>query len=341
MEPRKPTVEAIDAAINNCMKQLGISERPFATKLIHELVFSCLNLYFENHTTAQIKLINHSLKEMRYAYRVFNSIETTHCLSIFGSARTPAHHPDYLAAKEFSSQMASLGWMCITGAAQGIMLAGMEGAKREQSFGLSIRLAFEPTANEMIEGDPKLINFRYFFVRKLMFLTHSDAVAVFPGGVGTMDELFEVLTLMQTGKSPIIPVVLMEGEALNYWTAWENFMRNTLLAAKTISPDDFHLFKICKTVEEGVSEIRQFYHRYHSNRYVNGQFVIRLTEPLSEQQLTLLNQEFASLVLRGKIEQGKALEGEEEFLELPRLSFIFVRRNFGVLRQMINRINSF
>ena len=195
-------------------------------EMIAQMVDTCLKMAREGHDLGQVKLVTHALKEMRYAYQVFNRYRGTRKVSIYGSARTEESNPDYIAAAEFGKLMADNHWMAITGAGDGIMKAGHEGPTREASFGLAIRLPFETTANEIIEGDSKLINFRYFFTRKLMFMTHSDAVVACPGGFGTQDELFEGLTLVQTGKSNIIPIVMIAGVGNDYWANWENHVKS-------------------------------------------------------------------------------------------------------------------
>jgi uncharacterized protein (TIGR00730 family) len=237
--------------------------------------------------------------------------------------------------------MVALNWVCITGGAEGIMKAGLEGAQKESRFGLSIRLPFESPSNSLLAGDPKLITFRYFFTRKLMFLSHSDAIAAFPGGVGTQDELFEVLTLMQTGKANILPVVLLEGINGSYWQAWQEYLHQNLLKNGWISPEDLNLFFLAPSVESAVAHIQQFYRRYHSSRYVKDTLVIRLLTSLTESQVEQLNQEFVSLIKNGKMYLTKALPEETDHRELPRLAFEHNRRFFGRLRLLIDKINSF
>ena len=227
--------------------------------MISQMVETCLKMAREGHDSGQIKLVTHSLKEMRYAYQVFNRYRGTRKVSIYGSARTAEDHADYSVAVEFSKLMAGENWMAITGAGDGIMKAGHEGPQREASFGLAIRLPFETTANAIIEGDTKLINFRYFFTRKLMFMTHSDAVVACPGGFGTQDELFEALTLVQTGKSNIIPIVMIAGEENDYWTNWASHIQSDLLGKGMISEDDLSLFYVAKSPQDGVDHIMQFY----------------------------------------------------------------------------------
>ncbi|MGI9014494.1 MAG: LOG family protein [Phycisphaerales bacterium] len=331
--------DAIDPDIRGLIERAGGDADSFDGRMISELVQTSLKLIADGHDTGQLKLLNRALKEMRYAYRVFNGYRGVRKISIFGSARTPEAHPDYVAARTFSAAMASHTWMCITGAGDGIMKAGHEGPRRDASFGLSIRLPFETTANTVIDGDPKLINFRYFFTRKLMFISHSDAVAVFPGGFGTQDELFESLTLVQTGKSNIIPIVLVQGAGGDYWQNWTEYIQNSLAANRWISPDDTSLFYIAPTPADAVSHVMRFYHVYHSSRYVREKLVIRLQRQLSDAHIERLNDMFASLLGSGGIEVTTPLDGETDHLDLPRIAFHHNRYHYGRVRALIDEIN--
>lgn len=319
----------------------GSSPDSFEADLINQIIWSSLKLLKEKHETAQIKLMTRAFKEMRYAYHIFNQHPLSRRISIFGSARTPQDHPDYQAAKAFGAKMASENWVCITGAADGIMKAGLEGAQKESSFGLSIRLPFESPTSSFLAGDPKLITFRYFFTRKLMFLSHSDAVAAFPGGVGTQDELFEVLTLMQTGKANIIPLVLIQG-AGSYWNDWLSYLQNNLLKEGWISKEDLSLFYLAPSYQDAVAHIFKFYSRYHSSRYVKDLLVIRMLCEISQEQIKFLNEKFAAkLVKKGEIFSTAPLKEEEDHLDLPRIAFEHNHMHFGVLREMIDTINAF
>jgi uncharacterized protein (TIGR00730 family) len=313
---------------------------------VEELAGTALKLLGDGLDVGQVKLLELALKELRRSFRLFNRYRGVRKVSIFGSARTPENHPDYHAAREFGRLMAAESWMAITGAGDGIMKAGHEGPTREASFGLSIRLPFETNANTVIAGDDKLLSFRYFFTRKLMFVSQSDAVAVFPGGFGTMDELFEVLTLIQTGKSPIVPIVLVEGsdddgKPRGYWKRWEFGVVENLLSQGWISAEDPGLYEFASSPADAVQRILRFYHRYHSSRYVEDHLVIRLKRPLTDAQVAELDREFRPLVKTGSIEQTGVLEGEEEHHTLPRLRFHFAKRGFGMLRRLIDRINGF
>jgi uncharacterized protein (TIGR00730 family) len=279
---------------------------------------------------------------MRYAARVFAPYRDHRKVVVFGSARTPADDPESIAAEEFARRMAGHEYMIITGGGDGIMGAAQKGAGREHSFGLNIRLPFEQRANETIEGDPKLINFNYFFTRKLSFVKETHAVALFPGGFGTMDEGFEVLTLMQTGKARIIPVVLVDKPGGSYWKTWQSFLAEYLLKLGLVSSGDLDLFRICANVDEAVGEILQFYRVFRSYRWVGPRLVVRLQRKLTDQALAELNREFATLCSATGIEQVGALpdeRNEPELAHLPRLVLTPDRRNFGRLRLFLDAIN--
>jgi hypothetical protein len=292
---------------------------------------------------ADMKLLNAALKELRYAFRVFASYRDIRKVSTFGSARTPPEHPAYRQAHEFSRRLADLGYMVITGAGGGIMRACQEGSGRARSFGINIRLPFEQAPNEFIHRDPKLVNFKYFFTRKLMFVKEADAIALFPGGFGTHDEGFESLTLLQTGKSKLVPVVFIDAPGGHYWRTWRDYVERHLLMEDLISPADMRLFKVTDDLDEAIAEITGFYRRYHSSRYVRNQLVIRLSEPLPPGRLESINEEFADIVIGDPIVQTSALPeeaGEPEIADLPRLVFTFGRRHFGRLRMLIDALNA-
>lgn len=341
MAPMDVYDERVTKAIQDLIAMCGGPTDTFEADLILQQIQTSLKLHIEKHDTGQLKLITRALKEMRYAFRIFNQYTGSKRISIFGSARTPEDHPDYLAAKAFSNIMASQGWMCITGAANGIMKAGVEGSQRESSFGLSIKLPQEVATNPVIAGDPKLIIFRYFFTRKLMFMSHSDAVAAFPGGVGTMDELFEVLTLLQTGKAHMVPVVLLEGEDGGYWDHWEKYVQDQLLANGWMSPEDVYLYFKAKSNAAAVEHINRFYRRYHSQRYVKDNLVLRLKEPLTDAQVGYLNEKFSMLVKSGRMEMTPPFPEETDYLDLPRLTFCHTHQRYGLVRALIDQINNF
>jgi uncharacterized protein (TIGR00730 family) len=232
--------------------------------------------------------------------------------------------------------------MVMTGAGEGIMKAGHDGAGRAGSFGLNIRLPFEQAANVVIQDDAKLITFRYFFTRKLLLVKETDAIALFPGGFGTMDESFEILTLIQTGKSNPMPVVCLDEPGGDYWTAWDAYVRTALLGRGLISPSDLHLYRVTNRLEDAVEEVLTFYRNYHSSRYVDDRLIIRVQHAPTEEELERLNQEFQDIVLRDRIRVSSALgeEANEPALSaLPRVVLHFNRRDIGRLRQLIDALN--
>jgi len=328
-------VEAIDRLV----VQMGGIPGTYPAKLVRELAQTALKLIPDGRDVGEIKLITNSVKEMRYAYRVFGKYKDPHKVTIFGSARTPESHPDYKACVEFSKLMAEAAWMSITGAGMGIMQAGHVGPGRKASFGVAIRLPFETTANEVIAGDEKLIQFRYFFTRKLMFVSQAEAVALFPGGFGTLDEAYETLTLVQTGKSSPMPIVMVEGAGGDYWKSWDKWAKDHLLARGWISPEDPAIYYIAKDPADAARHIVRFYRNYHSSRYVRDDFVVRLQRPLRPEDVARLEDEFRVLIKTGGMLLRGPMEGEEDHPNLPRLVFRHTRHKFGMIRSLIDRIN--
>src|SRR5262249_44069795 len=285
------------------------------------MIVTALKMARDEMSVADLKLINRSLKEMRYAAKVFAHYSQFRKVVVFGSARTTVDAPEARVAEEFARGMVSHDYMVITGGGEGLMGAAQRGAGRGHSFGVNIRLPFEQQANPIIEGDPKLINFNYFFDRKLNFVKESHAFALFPGGFGTMDETFEVLTLMQTGKARIIPVVMLDRPGGDYWQTWMKFLTEYLFKLGLVCEEDFSFFKITKDVDEAIAEILQFYKIYHSARWVGEQLVLRICKRLSKQAVVNLNKNYGDIVREGEIVQGSALrqeKNEPEIWELPR-----------------------
>jgi uncharacterized protein (TIGR00730 family) len=314
-----------------------------AEQLAQQIRETADKLLRDGATRGDIKLLSTALKELRYSFKVFTPYRHLRKVTIFGSARLPESHPAYAAAVEFSRRFAEEGWMVITGAASGIMEAGHVGAGREKSIGVNILLPFEQEANPIIRGDLKLMHLKYFFTRKLLFVKESDAVALFPGGFGTQDECFEVLTLVQTGKAQIFPIVMVDEPGGDYWLRWREYIQDELLGRELISPADMSLFKVTDSIPEAVAEILQFYRVYHSMRYVHGDLLLRLQHRLSDKLMERLRHEFADIVVAGTFEQTEALPeeaNETHIATLPRLRFRFDRKNLGRLRQMIDVINA-
>ena len=311
-------------------------------QLVTELMTTAYRLGAANTTTGDLKLLNSALKELQYAFKVFRPYRHIRKVATFGSARLPRRHPAYGMAKTFGAEMARAGWMVITGAASGIMKAGHEGAGRAASVGLNIRLPFEQEANPVIARDEKLINCKYFFTRKLLFIKESHATALFPGGFGTLDEGFESLTLVQTGKSDPRPIVLVEAPRGTYWKPMLRFFDRQLIAGKMISPEDRSIYQVARSGEEAAQLVLSFYRMYHSMRYVGHRLVIRLQQALPPGAADRLGKEFKDLVAGGGFVESGPLPGEADEPELaarPRLAFAFTRQSYGRLTQMIHRLN--
>ena len=288
------------------------------------------------------KILTASLEDLEQGFSKFYGYRHTRKIAIFGSARTSPQQAEYQITADFARCMTAAGFMVITGAGGGIMQAGNEGAGRDNSFGLNIRLPFEQGANAAIDGDDKLIDFKYFFTRKLFFLKESDAVALFPGGFGTQDEAFETLTLCQTGKYGPVPLVLVDKPGGDYWHSWNDYICTQLKEKGLISPEDTSLYTITDNLDVACQTIKDFYRVYHSSRYVGKLFIMRLKLKLSAAEIAALNQEFGDILSQGKITQGEALPEEQQDPEaagLPRLTFYFNQKSLGRLHQLIGKVN--
>jgi uncharacterized protein (TIGR00730 family) len=312
------------------------------SELIDEIKETADKLARDGATRGDLKILSRVLRELRYAFKVFTPYRRQRKVTVFGSARTSPDHPTYKQAELFGRRMAEEGWMSLTGAGGGIMEAAHVGAGKEMSMGVNIILPFEQEANYVISNDDKLVHLKYFFTRKLLFVKEVHAVVSFPGGFGTQDECFETLTLVQTGKRDLMPIVCIDEPGGNYWSSWVEFIEERLLHNGLISPDDRSLYKVTDDVDEAVDEIMGFYSVYNSLRYVRGKLVLRLHRDPSDQFVERLNDEFGEIVESGRIEKTEVhkFEADDEHLkDLPRLSFQFDRKSIGRLRQMINLIN--
>lgn len=330
----------VDEAIDRLMEQAGGIRRP---EIVREMVLAALKAGQEDDERADLRLMNTTLKEMRFTAKVFGPYRTARKVTVFGSARTRPEEPIYATAREFGRQLVERGYMVITGAGGGIMHAVNEGAGPDHSFGVNIRLPFEQKPNPVLEGNPRLISYKYFFNRKVAFIKEAHAVALFPGGFGTLDEAMETLTLIQTGKRDPLPLVLVDEPGGTYWTQWIQFFREVLQKRGYIGETDFTLFQRVDSVHDALEHIGRFYRRYHSLRYVNGQLVIRLLSPLSGEQVGALRRRFQNMLLPGgAIQPGVASPQEAdqpELAELPRLIVDFNRLDFGRLRAFIDALN--
>ena len=332
------TLESLQTEIGELLEQLPNLEHG---ALIQQALTTLVRMAEVETDRLDWKILTASLQDMERAFRVFYPYRHVRKIAIFGSARTPRNHPAYQMTAEFAHAVAQQGFMVMTGGGPGVMQAGNEGAGVENSFGLNIQLPFEQGSNSVMEGDRKLINFKYFFTRKLFFLRETDAVVGLPGGFGTQDETFECLTLMQTGKTGLLPVVLLDPPGDDYWKSWDSYLRDRLLTAGLISPADLHLYTITDRVDVACETIASFYRVFHSSRYVKEQLVLRLKSALSDADVDFLNQNFSDLLVKGQISQSRALpqEATDDTAELCRLIFHFNQRDLGRLYQMISVIN--
>ena len=310
--------------------------------LIEHIKQSADKLLRDRTSRGDLKILSRALGELRYAFKVFAPYRHCRKVTMFGSARTPSDRPAYNQAVEFARAIAAEQWLVITGAASGIMEAGHVGAGRDNSMGLNILLPFEQAANSVIAGDPKLVHMRYFFTRKLMFMKESHAFALFPGGFGTLDESFELLTLIQTGKSDMHPIVLMEAPNTEYWGGWLSFVEGTLVERGMIRPADLDLFTHTTDIEVAADEICHFYDNYHSQRFVNGDLILRLLHAPGDDLMAEINDEFSDILTDGRFAAITATPEEiadDDVPGLPRIRFRFDRRSFGRLRRLIDLLN--
>jgi hypothetical protein len=338
-KPKSPADLALDAKIRELIQFKGGG---FNETEVADVIENALKLLTDVRDKGDVRVIQTAVRELRYAFRLFAPYNNKRKVTIFGSARTKPDKLEYQQAVEFGRKIAQAGYMVITGAGPGIMQAGHEGAGPEKSFGANIRLPWEQGANPVIAEDKKLITFKYFFTRKLIFIRHSDAIVLFPGGFGTMDEGYEAITLMQTGKSQLMPLVLMDKPGGTYWKTWDKNIREHLLRDKLISPDDLNLYQITDSADEAVKIISRFYRNFNSTRFVKDQFIIRLKNAPSPSALAALNEDFADLVVAGKIEIVRPTADEiadHDRLDLVRLGFNFNRKDYGRVRQLIDALN--
>lgn len=312
------------------------------SELITEIKDTADRLARDKATRGDLKIISRALRELRYAFKVFTPYRRQRKVTVFGSARTQPDDPKYKAAVEFGQRMAEEGWMVVTGAGGGIMEAAHEGAGTEMSMGLNIMLPFEQEANAVIRGDSKLVNLKYFFTRKLLFVKEVHSIVSCPGGFGTLDEAFETLTLVQTGKRDLMPIVFLDEPNGTYWTGWQDYVEKELLGNGMISPADLSLFKVTSDIDEAVDEVLGFYDVYNSMRYIRDKLILRLHVDPPATLVERLNDEFGDIVASGKIEKAEVhrIEADDDHLrDLARLSLKFNRRSVGRLREMIDLIN--
>jgi uncharacterized protein (TIGR00730 family) len=332
----------VDEAIEQL---LDIAQNIRQRGIVREMILAALKAGQESSQKADLKLMNSTLKEMRFTAKVFEPYREVKKVTVFGSARTQPHETIYEMAHRLGRKLAEAGYMVITGGGPGIMQAVNEGAGTEHSFGVNIRLPFEQKMNPIMDGNPRSITYKYFFNRKVAFLKETDAVVLFPGGFGTLDEAMETLTLVQTGKRDPFPLVLVDEPGGTYWTRWMHFLEKELVTQGYISSSDFYLFERVESVDDAIARIRRFYTRYHSLRYVGERLVLRLTSSIKDKEVDVLRREFQDLltpqgaiILSGPLQEES---DEPELAHLPRIVLDFNRRDFGRLRKLIDSINVF
>jgi uncharacterized protein (TIGR00730 family) len=328
--------------LQRCVELVIIVEDTTEREIEGELMQTIVLLSADDPGRGEMRLMLRAFKELRYAFKTFKTYRHRRKVSMFGSARTQPDHPDYLLAEKMARLSAEAGFMVITGAGPGIMQAGNVGAGQAHSFGVAIKLPFEQGTNDAIAGNDKLIHFRYFFSRKLVFVKETHAIALFPGGFGTHDEGFEVLTLVQTGRADPLPIVMIEHEGGSYWREWDRFVRKELLGNGMISPEDLSLYHITHDAGEAVDHIRRFYSNYQSLRYVRDELILRVKHAPTAGELDGLNADFSDIVREGKIAVGTTARWEPDspFPEAPCVSMNFNRRSLARLRQVIDRLNA-
>ncbi len=331
--------EVIDNLINELAQKSGSPETGY---LLREILTTAVKLGKESGDKGDLKLVNNALKELRYSFKIFSPYRQVKKAIIFGSARSKNTSAEYMMAEVFARKLTEKGYMIVTGGGPGVMEAGNKGAKPGEDFALNIRLPFEQKTNPYIQEKDRIIYFKYFFTRKLIFVKETDATVIFPGGFGTQDEGFEMLTLIQTGKSRPRPVVLVEPKGSAYWAGWMHFVNKQLVKKGYIKEEDLNLFRVVKTVNEGIKYIENFYKVYHSIRYVSGLTVVRLNKEISDKTLKLINKKFKDILTSGEIKNSPPTNKEiqeGEYLSLPRLTMNFNMRGYGRLWELIRVIN--
>lgn len=333
-----PSQDALQTEILELLRRLpNLRHR----ELIQSALGTLVHMANQDIDRLDWKMCNGALRDMENAFTAFYPHRHTRKIAIFGSARIQPDAPEYVLAHQMAARLAESGFFVITGAGGGIMAAGNEGAGVGNSFGLNIQLPFEQGANRFIEGDPKLVSFKYFFTRKVFFLRESDGLILFPGGFGTQDEAFECLTLVQTGKSNPVPLVLIDVPGGNYWHDWNHYVHTQLLRRGLISPEDPGIYTITDSVETACQTIANFYRVFHSSRYVGDRLILRLNAELTDAEVEQLNQDFGDILIQGRIEKSQPLpqEAQDASLGVSRLVLHFNQRDLGRLYQLIGAIN--
>ena len=309
-------------------------------EILHDMLYNVGQLRSEKLDILELRLLNTAFKELRYALKIFKPYRDVPKAAVFGSARTTTDHASFKIAEDFGRKLAKKNWMIITGGARGIMEAAMVGDGAKNSCGLTLMLPFEQTANPVILGNQKLIFFKYFFTRKLMFLKESQSTVLFPGGFGTFDEGFESFTLVQTGKAKPRPLVLADAPKSGYWAALLEFLKVHMAGERLISPRDLSLIRHCQDMDQAVNEVTHFYENYDSSRFFKDYYLIRLKKRISDAALAQLSVEFKDMFTQGGIERLTDVgEDQRGNPALERITFRFDRASYSRLRELIDRLN--
>ncbi len=327
--------------IENLLDAMDLGRNRRLAELLVESAFALLN---DQPSLLDLKIAGAALEEMREAFKMFAPFRAVPKVTIFGSARTQMADPLYLQARDVAARLAAAGWMVVTGAGPGIMQAGMEGAGRDKSIGVSIRLPFEQGANPVIAGDVKYVSMKYFFTRKLMLIKESKGFVCLPGGFGTLDETFELLTLTQTGKGLPVPIVFLDTPGDPYWETVHDFVDRQLIERGLVSPADTDLYLVTDDCQAAVDEVLGFYRNYDSIRYVGHVAVMRMKQSPTDSQMAVLNDRFGPRCSTGKITRAAPFEPERkehDKLDLPRIAFTFSKHDYGDVRELIDTVNSF
>jgi uncharacterized protein (TIGR00730 family) len=329
-----------DKVIDELAKKYGNGNEE-TSEFYRQILTTIGKLSKDLRDVGDIKIINSTLKELRYAFKIFSPYRNNRKVVIFGSHKISDRSSEYKMAEQFARMIAEKGWMVITGGGGGIMEAGNKGAGPGKSFAVNIKLPTEQIPNPYVRGE-RLVTLKYFFNRKLIFIKESDATVLFPGGFGTHDEAFEVLTLLQTGKNNPRPLVFVDTLFGTYWKSWLKFIKDGMMKKGLLYKDDLNLFKVVNSVRDAVNEIETFYRVYNSLRYVGDFTIIRLNKELSPAQIEKLNKRYKDILVSGKIEPCKPSPEEtktRDKVDLFRLTMKFDRMSYGRLTALIREIN--
>ena len=336
-----PTPRRLNEEIEKLVVEFGGKTEP---GYVTQMIKSALEISKSDVSSLDAKIAASALREMQQAFKMMAPFRDRKKVTIFGSARTSKGDPLFDRTAQISREFAERGWMVVTGAGPGIMEAGMVGAGRENSIGVSIRLPFETAANEVIQGDTKFVSMRYFFTRKLMLVKESHAFICMPGGFGTLDEMFELLTLIQTGKGLPVPLLLMDLEDDPFWESISQLIQDQLLPRGLISSDDLAFFDVCHSPSDAWKIVETFYSNYRSMRFFGETLVLRLNREVSDGLISSLGDHFGMLCVDGGFSRVDARAEEIrdlDDLDAHRIAFKFARRHYGHLRMLINHLNQF